>query len=56
MHMVRYHGVLSAHAKLGPDIVPEPPEPGCSAYLLASLFSRFEVPSRAANASVMRFR
>jgi hypothetical protein len=27
MHMVRYHGVLSAHAKLRAEVVPEPPEP-----------------------------
>jgi len=27
MHTVRYHGVLSAHAKLRPEVVPEPPEP-----------------------------
>jgi len=26
-NMVRYHGVLSAHAKLRPEVVPEPPEP-----------------------------
>ena len=25
--MVRYHGVLSSHAKLRPEVVPEPPEP-----------------------------
>ena len=25
-HMVRYHGVLSSHAKLRSEIVPEPPE------------------------------
>ena len=27
MHMVRYHGVLSSHAKLRAEVVPEPPEP-----------------------------